>query len=402
MIEKLSSFVSAIQAAIVSDENRSWRLGASRAQRLLADADQLTELCEVCFWASMQMEEHREVRGTLAICSPHQVLSARQLGVPAPVNLPVLVSLLTASPWAPLAVHGGLDGLHIWGMLNAEPDELVRLRITGNGTLQASLSGKVLALFKQGVSFSPKASDVRALACLMANSLDKKRYLEIQGEVPQQVMRMVATMIHHRHGGTLVLVDPDDRSWQRFVQFKFTFRNGTTRDTHSIKQHSTASVPGMFGESPGMLKDSFQAHAAVDLSTNTSAATQNLCDPLFDRVGELSLIDGAVIIDMNLELYGFGATLELRQPSFRVITLDAVTGSLCEGVPCDHIGGMRHQSAACFAHDNHSADVFVVSQDGRLSLFCWSDMLRSVVVIKNLEHFIWEFLPRNNSAMFRL
>ena len=33
---------------------------------------------------------------------------------------------------------------------------------------------------------------------------------------------------------------------------------------------------------------------------------------------------------------------------------------------------------------------FVASQDGRLSLFAWLEKDESVVVIRGLEHFIWE------------
>jgi hypothetical protein len=52
---------------------------------------------------------------------------------------------------------------------------------------------------------------------------------------------------------------------------------------------------------------------------------------------------------------------------------------------------MRHQSAARFVFGNRGCDVFVVSQDGRLSMFTWSPSTGSVAAVQNLEHFIWEY-----------
>jgi len=74
-----------------------------------------------------------------------------------------------------------------------------------------------------------------------------------------------------------------------------------------------------------------------------------------------------------------------------VTTLNAVTGEVRPGVPLADLGGMRHQSAARFVAGNKGCDVFVVSQDGRLSMFSWSDINCGVAVVQHMEHFIWEY-----------
>ena len=386
----------AMQASLGFDEGEAGcvQIHHDRGRCLLSDPCQLSQLCSACFWASMEVEEKRQVRGTLAICSPHPTLLARHLSHQVPVTVPVLVSLLTASPRAPLAVHGGREGMHIWGMLDAAPDKLLRLRITGNGTMQASQSCNVLALYQKGVVATPEAADVKSLGHLMARTLDKKHFLEIQSDIPTRIIRMVTTMIHHGHGGALAVVDPYDQSWFDSVRFAYTFGDASLE--------SVSGQEGRHGIDVCMSLNNYGALWSGDANKGVARASskavdtnhlQQLDDSLLYRVGELSLVDGAVVIDMNLKLYGFGAKLELGKSNFPIMALNAVTGVLREGITLDQVGGMRHQSAACFVNSNRLADVFVVSQDGRLSLFCWSDKLKCVAIVHDLEHFIWEFQP---------
>lgn len=391
-----SRFVAALQESEFLGECRGALLHClgGRAWDLLTDSSQLEHLCSVCFWASLEREERRDVRGTITICSPHPSLLARYLTHEVSVTVPNLVSLLTASPSSPLAVHGGAKGLQVWGMLDAAPEELIRLRITGNGTLQASQAGNVLALYQKGTVSIPEAADVKSLGHLLARALDKKQFLEIQGDIPKRIIHMVTTMIHHGHGGTVVVVDPLDQAWMNSVRFAFTFceqpQGGVSEATRLCGADVFKSL-SIYGTS---FVDAVRKTKIKDAATtHTSDYLKNVDESLFNRVGELSLVDGAVVIDMNLKLYGFGAKLKLGGSKFPITSLNAVTGSLRTGVTLPQIGGMRHQSAACFVNNNRLADVFVVSQDGRLSLFCWSEKLHCVAIVHELEHFIWEFQP---------
>ncbi len=395
IITKDSPFVAAMQASAFLDKNGGTGplLSGDRAQALLADAAQLSRMCMTCFWASLEREERREVRGTLSICSPHPFLLARSLRQQVPVTVPNLVALLTASPRTPLAVHGGPEGLHVWGMLDGEPEGLVHLRIAGSGTLLASCSGKVLSLFHQGVMTNPLAADTYSLGKLLAFNLGKERFMEIHGDMPDRIIRMVSAMIRHGHGGTLVLVEPGDQSWLEAVRFKFAFDDESSQLLQkSIKNYEIRMNQTLFSPDHAAAGPTKEAPLhAMQAKCESANYLKELNASMIHRVGELSLIDGAVVMDMEMKLYGFGAKLEFGPEEFQVIALNAVTGVLRQGLSLDELGGMRHQSAARFVHGNRSADVFVVSQDGRLSLFCWSDRLNGVAMVHNLEHFIWEY-----------
>jgi hypothetical protein len=351
IIQANSVLVTAMWEAVLGDpDTRRAYERMERAYELFADPLQLSRLCTTCFWASMETEEGREARGALAFCSPHPSLVARVFTDPIPVEGPTLVSLLTASPRASLAVHEEGGGLKIWGMLDAESEELVRLRIAGNGTLLASQAERVLAIYHKGAMYRPKAADGPSLVLLMAETLGKKRFLELDDGTLTQLIRMVTAMIRHGHGGTLVVVEPDDSSWRSAVRFKFAFRDAEER---GVAQH------------------------------------QLMSEALLQRMGELSLIDGAVVVDTALHIHGFGAKLELGESPPCMVALNALNGDIREGLSVSELGGMRHQSAARFVNKRPAVYAFVVSQDGRLSLFCWSTKHNCIVVVQNLEHFLW-------------
>lgn len=386
-----SAFVAAVMASASADNGG---LATScRAAALLADSAQLSELCTACFWASLEVEEGREVRGTLCICSPDSALLSRSFTEPVGLTVSNLVALLTASPRTPLAVHGGPDGLAIWGVLDSEPEGLLRLRIAGNGTLLASRSHRVLALLHHGVMAIPVAADEASLAQLVAHSLGKEHSLEARGDMPSKLIRVVTTMIRHGHGGTLVLVPPGDQTWRGNVRFRFCFDEESGKVLQSsVRDYESGLGDAMRGYDDLVAgRESCASLIALREQYEAVNYLRTLSESLFRRVGDLSLIDGAVVMDMDLCLHGFGAKLLFGPEDFQVTTLNAVSGRLREGVALGDLGGMRHQSAARFVNGNRSADVFVVSQDGRLSMCSWSTLTQTVAVVQNLEHFIWEY-----------
>ncbi|MBI5520346.1 MAG: hypothetical protein HY916_09825 [Desulfovibrio sp.] len=221
-----SAFIAAIQQTSTETPDEAF---SDRAAALLADARQLSQLCSACFWASLEVEEGRSVRGTVSLCSPSASLLARRFTRPVPATVHNLVALLTASPRSPLAVHGGPEGLEVWGILDSEPEGVLRLRIAGNGILLASRARQVLALLHQGAVSIPVAADEASLAQLVARTLGKERSLEQHANIPGRILRVVTTMIRHGHGGSLVLVPPEDDSWRSSVSFRFCLDEPSAR-----------------------------------------------------------------------------------------------------------------------------------------------------------------------------
>jgi hypothetical protein len=366
--------------------------GGTRAHALLADAGQLSELCSLCFWASLESEEGRVVRGTLALCSPGDGLLARSFTIPAPVTVPELVALLTASPRTPLAVHGGPAGLEIWGLLDSEPADAPRLRIAGNGILLASRGGQVLAVMNKGAVARPVASGTQELSQLVARTLGREEFLETHRDTPLHLIRIISAIIASGHGGMVLIVPPGDESWRANVSFRYHFDEAGGR----LLQDSMRGVKHGLGEATRHYESLLTGGAAAEtlealrVQYDDVLSMQRLTESLLRRVGDLARVDGAVVMDDGLKLYGFGAKLLFGPREFTVTVLNAVTGRMTEGVPLSALGGTRHQSAARFVEANRATDAMVVSQEGRLSMFSWSERTQALAVIQNLEHFHWE------------
>lgn len=387
----ISQFVTAVQTSAGMDPG-TLDSNCGPAD-LLRETDHLSSLCTICFWASLEKEERREVRGTLCLCPPTKTLLARAFAVPVPVTVPNLVALLIASPCTPLAVYLGSEGLAIWGMLDSEPAGLMRLRIAGNGTLLASRSRRVLALLHRGAVSIPVAADETSLALLIINALGKEQAPEARGNVPAKLIRVGTTMIRHGHGGTLVLVQPEDQSWRQSVSFRFTFDADSAGLLQAGDCDFEAGIREAVRNQDNLVAGPESASSFLALRERYEKVSylRTLNQSLLSHVGDLSLIDGAVVLDLDLCLLGFGAKLLFGPEDFLVTTLNAVTGKLCEHVSLAELGGTRHQSAARFVHGNRSSEVYVVSQDDRLSLFSWSERMQCVAVVQKLEHFIWEY-----------
>jgi hypothetical protein len=85
-----------------------------------------------------------------------------------------------------------------------------------------------------------------------------------------------------------------------------------------------------------------------------------------ESVGNLAAVDGAVLIDSQLRVLGFGCFVNLPDSSREV---GCLTGSnKVEKRPSTALGGGRHRSAIEFCSRFAPAAAIVVSEDGRISM----------------------------------
>lgn len=361
------------------------------ADELCDRTDLLCRLVNHCFWASIRVEEGRAVRGALCICSPDEAPRSRAFHVPIAVSEKSLIALLTASPETSLAVQASGSGTEIWGVLDAMPMFTLTLRVAGTGTIIAS-SGRtnVLAVLERGEVFVPKSAGEVDWLLIVANALDKAKQFPDRLKLAARFQRVATAMHRQGHGGALVVVPSSEDRWLKQLTFAFRFDElGSTAIRQNIADLEEAEKryddleKSSSSETPQPL---------LPLFAESVTAHRNLLDTLLRSIGDLSAIDGAVVMDEDLKVHGFGAKLHVNADPFQIKILDALTGEI-RSVPCEEIGGTRHQSAAHFVFQNHEAMVFVASQDGRLTLFAWVIDSAEVAAVRRLEHFVWECRP---------
>lgn len=155
----------------------------------------------------------------------------------------------------------------------------------------------------------------------------------------------------------MILVRTGDSSWRKHITIHFESNPAGT-------------------ELSGWASEAFLARGAVLLAE--AAATS---------VGRLTAIDGAVIINRDLELFGFGAVLDSPADPTEIPVVVTPTGqAMWSGVGIQ--GGTRHQSTAAFCFENPGAVAFVASHDGPLTIFCRAPGTNVLSVFRNANYYI--------------
>ncbi|MEO8360549.1 MAG: hypothetical protein ABI672_11010, partial [Vicinamibacteria bacterium] len=94
-----------------------------------------------------------------------------------------------------------------------------------------------------------------------------------------------------------------------------------------------------------------------------------------DAIAGLTAVDGATIINDRYELLALGAKITRRRgnaPVEQVSYTEPVEDNTRTLTAPAQLGGTRHLSAAQFVHDQRDASALVASQDGRFTIFKWS------------------------------
>ncbi len=94
-----------------------------------------------------------------------------------------------------------------------------------------------------------------------------------------------------------------------------------------------------------------------------------------ESVAGLTAVDGATIINDQLELLAFGAKIGLSSnglPVEQMLVTEPIIGGIATTIHPSQNGGTRHLSAAQFVFDQRDAVALVSSQDGRFTIFSWS------------------------------
>ena len=164
------------------------------------------------------------------------------------------------------------------------------------------------------------------------------------------LLQVAVSMRTHGRGGMLLVVPTGSADW-----------------TESILQPVTYSVaPAFSGLADLMRKD------ARDKPTRR---WEDALARAVDGIAGLTAVDGATLINADYELLAFGAKIVRRKGSPQV-TQVYVTEPIEGGSPIitepAQFGGTRHLSAAQFIHDQRDAIAFVAAQDGRFTVFAWS------------------------------
>ncbi len=299
----------------------------------------------------------------------------------------VLVSLLTACPGSSLGVQLGAKGIEVWGILNADPYWIVAIRIAGPGLLIASDDHQVLAVLERGEELIPAQGAGYDWMQFVAKALPPAVDYTERLQRALVIQRVIAAIHKQGHGGALVIGPRSNHDWMNLVDLRFKFDLDDADVIRKRLAHLEDAQRQLKESRFGVVDPTAAAPSTASPPETLVTANQSLLEELLRQIGDLSAIDGAVVMDEELGILGFGAKLRATAADFQVREIDVLT-SASNDVSCSDLGGTRHRSAACLVHQQPETMVFVASQDGRLTLFVWVEDIKNVAAVRRLEHFI--------------
>lgn len=341
------------------------QLSAARQHRddvLAPEPDEATieALVDAAFWASLRREEGYAPRISLAFVPPTQAGTALSFERPIALEADLLTKLAAAveRPGIHLGVWRVEQGLAVWGATRTIPSHCLVLEVAAPGLVVVKHrrhedSGKFVNLaVLEGDRIKiidERGSNVPDCPSLVSSLLgfDSPRSW---GDTVNVLVELALSMRDHRRGGTLLVVAPGSGDWLDSV----------------VRPISYAVAPA------------YDALAALMRESHDIRTTQGWRDALHrhvEGVAGLTAVDGATIITADYDVLAFGAKIVRRRgvsPVEQVILSEPIEGFVAQVVHPTMLGGTRHLSAAQFVHDQHGAVALVASQDGRFTVFAWS------------------------------
>ena len=325
------------------------------------DIHAIETIIDAAFWASLRREEGYSPKISLAFLPPeragHPLRFARQL----PLNPGGLAKLAPAveRPGIHLGVWPIEGELCVWGTTRTIPRYCLVLEVIEPGLLvvkyrRGQETGKfvnVVVLKGDQIKEVDEESGGEVHSSAFVASLLGIVSPNAAEDQVSVLMQLAVSMRAHGRGGTLLVVPHTSANW-----------------LGSIAQPISYSIAPIYSELTDLM-------AKKPASENDTQWQEMFLDAV-EAVAGLTAVDGATVINDRYELLAFGAKIVRAHGSTRVervmVSEPVVRGDAAVVQPLE-FGGTRHLSAAQFAHDQHQCIALVASQDGRFTIFAWSD-----------------------------
>ena len=323
-------------------------------------ANVVAAIIDVAFWASLRREEGRSPKVSLAYLPPQLA------GQPLIFEERILITPHVLTKLAPAVERSGIHlgvwdeggDLYVWGTTRSIPDCCFVLEVIDPGLLVikhrrikgfgkfinvAVLKGDEIKIIDEHSRSLPDCP------AMLTSLLDYNSPTGWNDSV-NVLVQLAASMRLHGHGGTLLVVPHGSNAWH-----------------DSIIHPITYPVTPAFDELKNLVSQV--------VNENTMMLWQEEVNRAVDSIAGLTAVDGATIINDQLELLAFGAKIGLSSngtPVEETLTTEPVVGGVQTVIHPSQMGGTRHLSAAQFVFDQRDAIALVSSQDGRFTIFSWS------------------------------
>jgi hypothetical protein len=314
------------------------------------DTETIEHIIDAAFWASLRREEGFVPKISLAFLSPEEAAQPLVFERPLPLDPGILTRISPAVERA--GIHLGVSrdpdgGLHVWGAVRGLPRLCFVVEVAAPGLLViknhtgetsgkfvnvAVLEGDLIKVVREDGLGVPNHTS--RLSSLLGFDSTESWVSSVN-----VLVQLAVSMRAHGHGGSLLVVPSATDAWRDSV------------------------VPPV----PYALSPPFSGLARSGIEPEKARRT-------IDAIAGLTAVDGALVMNDQYDVLGFGAKIMRRKGSGQVEQIrimEPIEGATAAVVHPDHLGGTRHLSAAQFVQDQPDAVALVASQDQRFTIFEW-------------------------------
>jgi len=319
-------------------------------------------MLDAAFWASLRREEDFAPTISLAFVSPDHV--SRPLRFERRLRLlPASLARLAPAVERP-GIHLGVwrdgDDLHVWGATRTLPAFCFVLEVIAPGLLvvkhrrahDAVKFVNVAVLEGDQIKFiDERGTILPGFPPVLSSQPGSNRSTPPTDDAISVPIQLAVSMRAHRRGGALLVVPAASDAWRR-----------------SVVRPMSYSVVATLSDVAHLMR--------CDPTERMGVEWQESFRRAIDALAGLTAVDGATIITSQYELLAFGAKLRRRDDSDQieqVLVTEPIEGASRLILDPTELGGTRHLSAAQFAYDQRDAAALVASQDGRFTIFAWSE-----------------------------
>lgn len=345
--------------------------------RELPTSIELASVINATFWASLQKEEGRTLLPSVYFGEPRLDLPQWELQQPiklAPRELAKLASGTDGNRCSVGIRRGVCGDLEIWGVSSVPATAGFSIQAVDPGSLIVQRQHRTLAILKPNrmpilLSELGNFSSYVVPAGFLRAKFDSCE----KNDFDLMLLYVVKTMARRRMGGTLLVVNERAPEWSSFVDSSYKFAKRPKLDDALRDYNQAKDAYVLNQDQTGLIR--MMRWNLLGIGTNFRERWVAHIHAMLSVIARISSIDGAVILNSNLELLEVGAKIVAQRPIQTTVTHWELTGPNDESVaqtsdvPFDKIGGTRHQSAASFVSSYPEGAAFVVSQDGRVTMF---------------------------------
>jgi hypothetical protein len=332
----------------------------------------VADLVQAAFRASLLSNEKLPCRFRLAFVPPDEGVPLIRLeqGIALdPANIRRLAA--GAGEQAAVGVWQGAAGLELWGIAHRLSFHQVFVDAVGAGQLKLGCwTGPTIVIEPNEMVLVD--SDLGGQAPLIAEILktdhaDLRRRLRV-ASVLRSILRRVALL---GHGGTIVMVGRNSSEWHRCIT------------SWGAKSSTPSSQLTELLERIGQGPDELKAQHPLSGSGLWTAMLNNV-EQFEQAYADLTMMDGAIVVDSDLRLIGAGAKI-VSKSDFELWCVWPSKPSRSARCSLSELGGTRHQSAARLVNTDRQCAAFVVSSDGPITAFASVLDTGEVVAIRRLD-----------------